>query len=50
MPKRLAELLSAFILVSAVLPASAQDFKVPVDYFTLPNGLKVVVSEDPIIA
>ena len=24
----------------------AQDFKVPVDYFTLPNGLKVVVSED----
>ena len=47
MPKRLAELLSAFLLVTAVaLPASAQDFNVPVDYFTLPNGLKVVVSED----
>ncbi len=46
MPKRLAELLSSFLLVAAALPASAQDFKVPVDYFTLPNGLKVVVSED----
>ena len=45
MPKRIAELLSAFLLAAA-LPASAQDFKVPVDYFTLPNGLKVVVSED----
>jgi len=46
MPKRLIELLSAFLLAIATLPASAQDFKVPVDYFTLPNGLKVVVSED----
>ncbi len=46
MPKRLAELLSAFILVSVALPASAQEFRVQVDYFTLPNGLKVVVSED----
>ena len=44
MPKRLVEL--AFLLAVAALPASAQDFKVPVDYFTLPNGLKVVVSED----
>lgn len=46
MPKRLAELLSAFLLVSVAVPAAAQGFKVPVDYFTLPNGLKVVVSED----
>ena len=46
MSKRLAELLSAFLLVSIALPAAAQGFKVPVDYFTLPNGLKVVVSED----
>lgn len=27
-------------------PAAAQSYRVPVDYFTLPNGLKVVVSED----
>jgi predicted Zn-dependent peptidase len=27
-------------------PATASAFTVPVDYFTLPNGLKVVVSED----
>ena len=46
MPKRLAELLSAFLLVAVAVPAAAQGFKVPVDYFTLPNGLKVVVSED----
>lgn len=46
MPNRLAELLSAFLLVSVAVPAAAQGFKVPVDYFTLPNGLKVVVSED----
>ncbi|MDP2389717.1 MAG: pitrilysin family protein, partial [Acidobacteriota bacterium] len=32
--------------MSVALPAAAQGFKVPVDYFTLPNGLKVVVSED----
>lgn len=46
MPNRLAELLSAFLLVSVAVPAAAQGFKVPIDYFTLPNGLKVVVSED----
>ena len=33
-------------LALATPPMSAQGFKVPVDYFTLPNGLKVVVSED----
>jgi len=46
MPKRMAELLSAFLLVAVAVPAAAQGFKVPVDYFTLPNGLKVVVSQD----
>lgn len=46
MPKRIAVLLSAALLAVSALPASAQDFKIPVDYFTLPNGLKVVVSED----
>ena len=30
----------------ATLPVSGQGFKVPVEYFTLPNGLKVVVSPD----
>jgi predicted Zn-dependent peptidase len=39
---------SFFLLLAPALawaqPATA--FKVPVDYFTLPNGLKVVVSED----
>jgi zinc protease len=39
-------LLAALLLAMAAPPASAQGFKVPVDYFTLPNGLKVVVSED----
>ena len=39
-------LLVMMALTIGVLPASAQGFKVPVDYFTLPNGLKVVVSED----
>jgi zinc protease len=33
-------------LAMLAVPAAAQSFKVPVDYFTLPNGLKVVVSED----
>jgi predicted Zn-dependent peptidase len=39
--------LSLLLLVAPAL-ASAQTtpFKVPVEYFTLPNGLKVVVSED----
>jgi len=46
MSKRLFQLLWALLLVVTALPASAQEFKVPVDYFTLPNGLKVVVSED----
>jgi predicted Zn-dependent peptidase len=36
----------AALLVIAAPRSSAQSFKVPVDYFTLPNGLKVVVSED----
>lgn len=39
-------LLAALLLAMAAPPASAQGFTVPVDYFTLPNGLKVVVSED----
>jgi len=36
----------ALALAAAALPAAAQTFKVPVDYFALTNGLKVVVSED----
>ena len=39
-------LLVMVLLTLGVAPASTQVFKVPVDYFTLPNGLKVVVSED----
>jgi predicted Zn-dependent peptidase len=39
-------LLVMMALTIGILPAAAQGFKVPVDYFTLPNGLKVVVSED----
>ena len=39
-------LLAALLLAMAAPPASAQGFTVPVDDFTLPNGLKVVVSED----
>src|SRR5690242_13200861 len=46
MKKRLVELLAVAMLTVAALPAAAQDWKIPVDYFTLPNGLKVVVSED----
>jgi predicted Zn-dependent peptidase len=34
------------LLTFTATPAPAQTFKVPVDYFTLSNGLKVVVSED----
>jgi zinc protease len=38
----------SFLLLLAPVAALAQTtpFKVPVEYFTLPNGLKVVVSED----
>jgi predicted Zn-dependent peptidase len=42
-------LLSAAVAINAQAPAGKPEparFKVPVDYFTLPNGLKVVVSED----
>jgi predicted Zn-dependent peptidase len=43
------KLVLAFALLLTPLAASAQTgarFTIPVDYFTLPNGLKVVVSED----
>ncbi len=46
LPTRLIAFLPVFVLAIAVVPSHAQEFKVPVDYFTLPNGLKVVVSED----
>ncbi|MGE0863243.1 MAG: M16 family metallopeptidase [Vicinamibacterales bacterium] len=46
MPIRSIALFSALFLALAAVPAQGQEFKVPVDYFTLPNGLKVVVSED----
>ena len=39
-------ILFAALFALATLPASGQGFKVPVEYFTLPNGLKVVVSPD----
>jgi len=39
-------LLVAVLMAMGVAPASTQGFSVPVEYFTLPNGLKVVVSED----
>ncbi len=42
---RLASLVVTLSIMTAA-PAPAQIFKVPVDYFTLSNGLKVVVSED----
>ena len=42
---RLVALVVALVIITAP-PAPAQTFNVPVDYFTLPNGLKVVVSED----
>jgi zinc protease len=38
--------LSALLLFVPVTTLAQAPFKVPVDYFTLPNGLKVVVSED----
>ena len=34
------------MIVATAIQGRAQGFKVPVEYFTLPNGLKVVVSED----
>jgi predicted Zn-dependent peptidase len=43
--RRFALVLAGLIAVG-LEPASGQGFKVPIDYFTLPNGLKVVVSED----
>ncbi len=46
MRKRGFGLLLVLLLAVGVAPASTQGFKVPVEYFTLPNGLKVVVSED----
>ncbi|MGE0463307.1 MAG: M16 family metallopeptidase [Vicinamibacterales bacterium] len=46
MRKRGLGLLLVLLLGIGVAPASTQGFKVPVEYFTLPNGLKVVVSED----
>jgi zinc protease len=39
-------LLAALLVTASAGPGRAEGFKVPVDYFTLPNGLKVVVSED----
>ena len=45
MLKRFAFLFAAVVAL-ATLPAAGQAFKVPVEYFTLPNGLKVVVSPD----
>jgi zinc protease len=45
-PARLAVAVGLTLLVAAASPAMAQSYKVPVDYFTLSNGLKVVVSED----
>ncbi len=39
-------MLAALVIVATATPGRAQGFKVPVEYFTLPNGLKVVVSED----
>ena len=40
-------LISLCVLLGAATAAPAQArFNVPVEYFTLPNGLKVVVSED----
>jgi predicted Zn-dependent peptidase len=39
-------LLVAMALALSSAQGRAQGFKVPVEYFTLPNGLKVVVSED----
>ena len=38
--------LSLLVLPAAAAAQTATRFSVPVEYFTLPNGLKVVVSED----
>ncbi|MCC7179644.1 MAG: insulinase family protein [Acidobacteria bacterium] len=46
MRKRGFGLVLVLLLGIGVAPVSTQGFKVPVEYFTLPNGLKVVVSED----
>ncbi len=48
MPRRalLAVLLTLGMLVPVRMTAAPADFTVPYDYFTLPNGLKVVVSPD----
>lgn len=43
---RPAILLALALAMAGPSSAAAQTYKVPVDYFTLPNGLKVVVSED----
>jgi predicted Zn-dependent peptidase len=45
MQKRFAGLVSALV-VAAGVTAPAQNFSAPVEYFTLDNGLKVVVSTD----
>ena len=37
----------ATLLLLVTAPVPAQTFTVPIDYFTLDNGLKVVVSPDP---
>jgi zinc protease len=38
--------LAVLVLPAAAVAQTAARFSVPVEYFTLPNGLKVVVSED----
>src|ERR1700675_3277607 len=40
-----AAILAGFVPVNA-LPVSAPEFKVPVEYYKLPNGLRVVLSPD----
>jgi len=48
MPNRLRPLVCATLALLAAAPAARAQarFNVPVEYFSLPNGLKVVVSED----
>jgi zinc protease len=47
MPHVFARSLVALVLLFSAAPVGAQArFNVPVEYFSLPNGLKVVVSED----
>jgi len=47
-------LLAALMLVwtapASAEPSSAAEFKVPVEYYKLPNGLRVVLSPDQHIA